>query len=325
MEKKSLSAYKNENCGSDVEIDKCTNMLQEFLKDESRMVCHFPCKLTSYARMRLHSQSEKLGLKHYAEGTADQRHLVVEKVANHIAAASLDSLSHSVVERSDSRCLGDDNKSIKPGDKLLNPELQEYGHLDEVPFEKNDILNSLNDPCKITVDPSALQYAVLGNLSEPHCENTGDEEAEVKKLCSGVPCNEHTNGQPPRSKRHRNRKKADVPRPGAGGNRIKKGAEETDDEVLHRFQQDNKMCAQGSCGKGTELFGQLCQHCCRMYCLAHCIPEVHGCSEAAHAHARSSFLKPPPRPTDPIKHGFADRKLKAKLGEMSQKRKPKKK
>ncbi|XP_066999150.2 DNA-binding protein SMUBP-2 [Anabrus simplex] len=109
-------------------------------------------------------------------------------------------------------------------------------------------------------------------------------------------------------------------------NRSKKKKKEPEDvdSLLEAFQKLNNTCNINGCKTSVQLMGQKCEHCNKMYCFSHALPEIHGCGEAARRVARYKFQHPSPPKVDPIKRRAASSKLKKTLSEMSDSRKQKK-
>lgn len=102
------------------------------------------------------------------------------------------------------------------------------------------------------------------------------------------------------------------------------------DELLAEFKRRDSECAFPGCIKSILTVGQKCRCCTNTYCLGHHIPEVHGCTQAAKAHARRDFLskstgnhKQPLSKTSNETH--LHRKLESKLKNLESKRKTKQK
>ncbi|NXS89588.1 SMBP2 protein, partial [Erpornis zantholeuca] len=106
------------------------------------------------------------------------------------------------------------------------------------------------------------------------------------------------------------------------------------DALISAAMEADRTCAFPRCKASVTTLGQLCQHCQRLFCLSHHIPEAHGCGEKAKAQARQrisreGLLYPgsgsKDRSLDPAKRAHLQRRLDKKLSELTSQRKGKKK
>ncbi|XP_053208693.1 DNA-binding protein SMUBP-2-like [Panonychus citri] len=102
------------------------------------------------------------------------------------------------------------------------------------------------------------------------------------------------------------------------------------DEMLELVKQMDSVCFFIKCKVKTATLGQNCQFCKKRFCLAHSMPEIHGCGDAVRAYARSTVRKEgkiypglgiPSKKPDPVKRSQLERKMNKKMEEMSSKRK----
>ena len=61
------------------------------------------------------------------------------------------------------------------------------------------------------------------------------------------------------------------------------------DTLLAEFTLADNTCSFPPCEKRVNLVGLSCQFCRRRHCMAHSLPEVHGCAEAAKKHSRGQL------------------------------------
>ncbi|RWS17111.1 DNA-binding protein SMUBP-2-like protein [Dinothrombium tinctorium] len=110
--------------------------------------------------------------------------------------------------------------------------------------------------------------------------------------------------------------------------------EENFDELIATFTKLDKICAFNECKSKTSVLGQSCSFCKRNFCISHSMPEVHGCEDAARAHAKSTFRKVgklnaglgySSQKTDPLTRKQLEKQLEKKVNEMVEKRKAKRK
>lgn len=98
---------------------------------------------------------------------------------------------------------------------------------------------------------------------------------------------------------------------------------EDDDSVLLEFRQLDRVCSYITCKTPLSLLGQQCQFCIRLFCLAHSMPEIHGCGDAVRRQARSASLLsalPKPKKVDVAKRANLQKKLDQKIRILSTKR-----
>ncbi|XP_010955079.2 DNA-binding protein SMUBP-2 [Camelus bactrianus] len=111
-------------------------------------------------------------------------------------------------------------------------------------------------------------------------------------------------------------------------------AEEDFDALVSAAIKADNTCGLAKCTASVATLGQLCQHCGRRYCLSHHLPEIHGCGERAHTHARQRISREgvlyagsgtKDRSLDPAKRAQLQRRLDRKLDELTGQRKSKRK
>lgn len=114
--------------------------------------------------------------------------------------------------------------------------------------------------------------------------------------------------------------------------KIEKVDKDDIDALIETVQNMDKFCCFKKCKTSVQTLFQVCAYCEGRYCLSHNQPEVHGCGEAARAHARARISKdgvlyrgsgvPNKRP-DSTKQARLHRKLDSKLTELAAQRKGK--
>ena len=97
------------------------------------------------------------------------------------------------------------------------------------------------------------------------------------------------------------------------------------DAMLAEVSLADSTCSSPKCKKPVNLLSMRCQFCKLKFCMAHSIPEVHGCAEAAKRHARSQMSKESrgasrPKPISSSKRGQLQRKLDKKIESLSSER-----
>jgi ATP-dependent RNA/DNA helicase IGHMBP2 len=109
----------------------------------------------------------------------------------------------------------------------------------------------------------------------------------------------------------------------------------SDDAEIHRFTQNAQKCQKGGCPRSVVQIGSFCRHCSRTYCMAHSLPESHGCATAAATSARrhrsgdapllGGARSAPPRannPNDPRSRTQLEKSLKSALQDKESARTP---
>eukprot|EP00007_Cunea_sp_BSH-02190019_P000869 CAMPEP_0174249110 /NCGR_PEP_ID=MMETSP0417-20130205/43415_1 /TAXON_ID=242541 /ORGANISM="Mayorella sp, Strain BSH-02190019" /LENGTH=1140 /DNA_ID=CAMNT_0015328979 /DNA_START=37 /DNA_END=3459 /DNA_ORIENTATION=+ len=97
-----------------------------------------------------------------------------------------------------------------------------------------------------------------------------------------------------------------------------KSAKNTDLDELDVAMRELKItpgvCAQERCATRVSVIFSVCAFCKLKYCLAHGLAEAHGCGAEAKKQARQSWLQqhqsPTPKPMDPNKRAYLQRRLK---------------
>ena len=97
------------------------------------------------------------------------------------------------------------------------------------------------------------------------------------------------------------------------------------DAMLAEVSLADSTCSSPKCRKGTNLLGMRCQFCNQRFCMAHSIPEVHGCAEAVKKHARSQISRESQgvsraKPISSSKRAQLQRKLDKKVESLSSER-----
>ncbi|XP_071796119.1 DNA-binding protein SMUBP-2-like [Asterias amurensis] len=177
--------------------------------------------------------------------------------------------------------------------KVQTPEVKE-------PVEKIDLYK-----CKF-----CKKKLPAGNvfLHEIHCEKVTEDKQRLKDASAGA------------------KKKMDKSKQ---RNLLEKTTEEDFDALIAIAIKSDTRCNYVKCKEKISLTGILCQFCNRRYCFGHNMPEVHGCTEMARAHARKvvhrekvvragSGVKE--RKVDPNVRAHLERQLDKKRNEMAEKR-----
>ncbi|XP_015911293.2 DNA-binding protein SMUBP-2 [Parasteatoda tepidariorum] len=114
--------------------------------------------------------------------------------------------------------------------------------------------------------------------------------------------------------------------------KLKESNEDDFDALIEQAMKADKTCFYEKCKKSVAALSQMCHFCKGRFCFEHFLPEVHGCGDAAKAHARSQIRKDgviypgsgrPQKKMDAIKQSYLQKKLDEKLSELTNKRKPK--
>ncbi|KAK4317794.1 hypothetical protein Pmani_011149 [Petrolisthes manimaculis] len=112
----------------------------------------------------------------------------------------------------------------------------------------------------------------------------------------------------------------------------KEEKEEDFDSIISHFTKENNTCSHPPCSTSTTVIAQLCPFCRRTFCLAHHIPEIHGCGDAARHEARKVIARdgvlypgsgvPSKKPNETQRRRL-ERRLEKRMEELSGQRKPK--
>lgn len=114
--------------------------------------------------------------------------------------------------------------------------------------------------------------------------------------------------------------------------RVDKVDKDDIDALIATVQSVDNFCCFKKCKTSVQTLFQLCELCDGRYCMAHHIPEVHGCGDAARIQARARISKEgilhrgsgtPDKRIDSAKKAHLQRKLDSKLTELASKRKGK--
>ncbi|KAK2493623.1 hypothetical protein MC885_008398, partial [Smutsia gigantea] len=105
--------------------------------------------------------------------------------------------------------------------------------------------------------------------------------------------------------------------------------EEDFDVLVSAAIEADRTCGFAKCTASITTLGQFCPHCSCRYCLKHHLPEIHGCGERAHAHARQRISREgvlyagsgtKDRSLDPARRAQLQRRLDRKLDELTSQR-----
>nr|PIM01103.1 R3H domain-containing protein [Toxoplasma gondii COUG] len=69
----------------------------------------------------------------------------------------------------------------------------------------------------------------------------------------------------------------------------KKGEEDDFDALIDSLSKEDWACGSPRCQASTKVLGRVCPFCRKRFCFSHSMPEIHGCGDAASAHARKNF------------------------------------
>uniref|UniRef100_A0A4W3IA86 DNA-binding protein SMUBP-2 n=1 Tax=Callorhinchus milii TaxID=7868 RepID=A0A4W3IA86_CALMI len=114
-----------------------------------------------------------------------------------------------------------------------------------------------------------------------------------------------------------------------GKSRAASGEEEDFEALIAATIKENSTCAFLKCKSSVLSIGQHCIHCNRHFCFSHHIPEVHGCTARAKAHARKVISREgvlyagsgtKDHSLDPTKKAHLQRRLDKKIDQLASKR-----
>ncbi|NWV46755.1 SMBP2 protein, partial [Daphoenositta chrysoptera] len=197
--------------------------------------------------------------------------------------------------------------------------------LPEQPPLPSEPLPEPQHPSGNTPDPTELGESSEGSgkvdLKSLHLERVQREKARREEAARKVQ-------EPGRGSKKKDKSEA------KGKPAIRSVAGEDFDALISAAIEADRTCGFPRCKASVTTLGQLCQHCQRLFCLSHHIPEAHGCGEKAKAHARQrlsreGILYPgsgsKDKSLDPAKRAHLQRRLDKKLSELTSQRKGKKK
>ena len=90
------------------------------------------------------------------------------------------------------------------------------------------------------------------------------------------------------------------------------------DSMLAELSLSDSTCKYSNCKKSVNYVSQRCSFCSGRFCMAHGVPEIHGCGAAAKRHARHEAVSHGPKSKktlDPNKRGHLQRRLDKKIEE----------
>ncbi|KEP66738.1 UNVERIFIED_CONTAM: R3H domain-containing protein [Hammondia hammondi] len=106
----------------------------------------------------------------------------------------------------------------------------------------------------------------------------GDEDTEISEEEKPVkPCSPLGKKKP----KKKGEKEASGPE--------EKGKEDDFDALIDSLSKEDWTCGSPRCQASTKVLGRVCPFCRKRFCFSHSMPEIHGCGDAASAHARKNF------------------------------------
>ncbi|XP_046352610.1 DNA-binding protein SMUBP-2-like [Haliotis rufescens] len=305
--------------------------LEDFLANPDQTYLDFPASLNSHDRLVVHQLSEKLGLLHNSKGEGKDRHIVVSKPG----------IEGQEVKVVTSETTG---QGHKPDVKVkTKPNRKEQKNTQDK--ENKQINDSSVMPDGIETDtPEEVPCGINGDHVEKKrdkvtCEICGKEVLNANIQLHSVHCARQvkaklTQGQGQPSKDEvKSKKKTKNTKQDAALHRTASALEKIDDDdfdsLIATVQKLDNRCCFTKCKQFTTTLGHTCDFCLRRFCLAHHIPEIHGCGADAKVAARQAMVKEgilfrgnvaPQRKLDPNKRAGLQRKLDKKLDDMAGKR-----
>lgn len=255
-----------------------------------------------------------MGLIHISKGTGKERHIVVSKPGG--------GGGHDVVKCSSKQHLEKEKISEDKVAGAQNVELPSQAE-EEFPEDKeSQAAPNQKEPDKI-VCRHCSKSVIKANiqLHETHCLRMQRQKSAPKSADSS-------------SKKHKDQSTPRAPNAHADVvARLERVDGDDLDRMIAAVQSVDRECSFKKCKTSTRTLGHNCEFCRRRFCLNHHIPEVHGCGDAAKAHARATIIRegvlyrgsgvPDKRP-DPTRKAQLQKKLDKKLTDMATKRQGKK-
>ncbi|XP_056657155.1 DNA-binding protein SMUBP-2 [Monodelphis domestica] len=283
--------------------DPFRTMIVDFL-ESSKTLLEFPASLNAHDRMLVHQLAEEHGLKHESVGEGKKRYISVRKKCTAApptptaaaAAPTSVALSPAGMET-------EGQEELQPGSPGPGMPRHALGEQDTPSSSENGLSQKGQDW----------------------------EGGQMGKARPGQPARQRQDATGSQAPKAPGRKKAKERKGHTGMNGT---TEEDFDALVSAAIRADNTCWLPGCKASVVTLGQLCLHCGQRFCLSHHIPEVHGCSEKARAHARQRISREgvlypgsgtKDKAMDPVKRVHLQRRLDKKLGELSSQRRSKKK
>lgn len=254
-----------------------------------------------------------MGLIHISKGAGKERHIVVSKPGG--------GSGHDVVKCTTKPHSEKSEISEKASETQI-VELPSHAEKEISQEEESQAVPNQKEPDKI-VCRHCSKSVIKANiqLHETHCLRMQRQKSAPKSADSSS----------------KKQKDQSTPRaPNAHADVVAK-LEKVDgddlDSMIAAVQSVDRECSFKMCKTSTRTLGHMCEFCRRRFCLNHHIPEVHGCGDAAKAHARATIIREgvlyrgsgvPDKKPDPTRKAQLQKKLDKKLTEMATKRQGKK-
>ncbi|XP_062918238.1 DNA-binding protein SMUBP-2 isoform X1 [Mobula hypostoma] len=278
---------------------KLKEQIMQFIEDNATSKFEFPSSLNSHDRLLVHQIAEELGLDHFSVGENRDRFIVVAKSGFMERQKQL----HSQVDQK--------WVDVPPKQSDCVPQIS-------VENEKEQILVEKEGPQDIS---SCASQSKL-DLKTLHIERMQWEQAKREQQARQKQNSTNTASLKSKNKKH-----------GKTKDGLASGVEEDFDALIAATIKADGICAYLKCNGSIRTIGQHCIHCNKHYCLSHHIPEVHGCSAHAKAHARKLISREgilyagsgsKDKTLDPVKRAHLQRKLGKKIDQLASQRSAKK-
>ena len=289
----------------------------------------FDASLSALHRRIVHEIAEELGLGHESRGQDRQRRIVVSKRAGEIQIGSIVDDEAGLI--ADGPSMTTNPPTCPSG--TVNPTAGPSGTADRPtglsmtlkpktkPSKSDNRPSSTVNPVTVPPPESKPKRQLITKPNETTKKKTTEPDDDLIKceLCAkNIPKANLTLHKlrcvPVRLVTSSQAQSLVKPRPWAA----------EDDDLINQFQTMDSVCHLKSCKKSTNLMGQICNFCKRIFCLSHHLAEVHGCTDAARQHARSQMKQPTSVAStsqkDAIKRAQLQQKLDKKIQDLSTKR-----
>ncbi|XP_007902991.2 DNA-binding protein SMUBP-2 isoform X1 [Callorhinchus milii] len=276
--------------------------ITRFAEDDASQRLQFPPSLNSHDRLLVHQMAEELGLQHSSAGEGKERFIVVAKPDLSRSGAQLNSVADTK---------GQEASPIPCSNSA--PETQaEQGR------ERQSEEDALGVPPPASPPPPSPPPGLdLKRLHEERMQREGARREERSRQKQNV-------GTDRPQKADKKKKHAEK-----GKSRAASGEEEDFEALIAATIKENSTCAFLKCKSSVLSIGQHCIHCNRHFCFSHHIPEVHGCTARAKAHARKVISREgvlyagsgtKDHSLDPTKKAHLQRRLDKKIDQLASKR-----
>lgn len=273
-------------------------------------------------------------MSHASQGEGSERHIVVSKIG---PASRNDSKKKkppgTVADEKSNESQSKLPIKMSHGAQNQSDQTSQKSHDQKHQSENLETEPHLQEP------PAVNDSDNKSEVSDPHvrvCEGCGKSLPKANYDLHILRCDKNSpasSGAVPKSAKNK-KKKAKAASKGEKLNAELAEDIENFDELVNEAIEDNSKCHFPKCKNNAATLGQNCPFCRKRFCLTHFIAEAHGCGDKAKEQARAQISRDgvlhrgsgvPDKKPSASKRAHLERKLEAKITEMTEKRKNKKK